>query len=506
MSLAAEARIAVIDLGTNSVRFDVHEVGPRHAVRLLHREKLMVRLGENLFTGGKLDRNAVRRTLQAFASFRHTADDLKADKIVAFGTSALREASDGETLLAGIRDAVGIDVRVISGREEARLIAAAVLANEKSAKGDVGLVDIGGGSTEISIVRDGKIVFCHSFPLGAARLQQMFLKDGPPPDPEAVRALKRHTRETLLSKLDRIKRPDVPRLIGSSGTIKALVRLCKKSGGKAIEYEKLRKLTKRMAKMTTDELRTLPGMEPKRVDLILAGGLLLEACMDVLSAGRTTFTEFALRDGILQREVQLLELQRRLDTEVDLKPLYAQAARFGETEARLKKVVALSEALFSRLAPLHRMSPRWLTYLKLAALFRNSGRAISPIDHEKHSYYIAKHVELPLYERWEREFVAQLCLHHEGGKIDPTAIQFHGVKPEKQSRLFPKLLALLRLVDALDPAQHRGVRAKRIAIRPDSVRLLISKGERTELALLKLQQKKDLFEKVYGRSLVTAAR
>jgi exopolyphosphatase/guanosine-5'-triphosphate,3'-diphosphate pyrophosphatase len=502
--------MGVIDLGTNSVRFDVHQISDSREATLLHREKLMVRLGENLFTGGKLDRNAVRRTLQAFSSFQHTAADLKVEKIVAFGTSALREAADGDSLLKGIRRAVGIDVRVIPGHEEARLIAAGVLANEKGLKGDFALVDIGGGSTEVSLIREGKITFCRSFQLGTARLHQLFLRASPPlrsrgEGPGPIKCLRRHIRRMLKDELGSRKRVQVPRIIGSSGTVKALMRLCRKdNGAKEIGREHLGKLIKRMSTMTTAELAKLPGMEPKRVDFILAGAILLEECMDALGAKRVTFTEYALRDGILQREVQLLELQKRLHSEVDLAPLYAHAARFGESERSLHRQVQLAETLFERLKPLHRMGPRWLIYLKLAVLFRNAGRIISPIDHERHSYYIVKNVDLPVYEEWETQFVAELCLHHEGGKIDSMAVEFLGDGPEteRQRRCFTKLLAILRIVDALDPSRHRRVSPKRVRIDPRSVRLFLSRGEKTELALLKLQRKKDLFERVFARPLV----
>jgi exopolyphosphatase/guanosine-5'-triphosphate,3'-diphosphate pyrophosphatase len=324
--------------------------------------------------------------------------------------------------------------------------------------------------------------------------------------PSPVKSLRRHIRHVLQDELGSRKRIQVPRIIGSSGTIKAVMRLCRKRGAREIERDRLAKLIKRMTRMTADELRALPCMEPRRVDLILAGAILLEECMDALGAKRAELTDYSLRDGILRREVQLLELQKRLDSQVDLAPLYAQAARFGERESILRRQVLLAETLFERMRPLHRMGPRWLTYLKLAVLFRNAGRIVSPIDHEKHSYYIVKHVDLPLYEAWETEFVAQLCLHHEGGKFDSMAVELIGSRTERQRRNFTKLLALLRIVDAIDPAHHRRVNPKRVRIAPKGVRLVLSRGEKTELALLKIQRKKDLFERVFSRPLVTVTQ
>ena len=167
-------RLAVIDLGTNSVRFDVHQIGPGTRIRQLHREKLMVRLGQGVFLEGKLDKDAIRRTVHAFQSFQRTSQDLHAQKIVAFGTSALREATDSDKLLSLIRAKTGIDVRVISGQEEARLIAQGILHNEKPPKGSYALLDIGGGSAEISICRGRGLIHSESFALGTARPSASF--------------------------------------------------------------------------------------------------------------------------------------------------------------------------------------------------------------------------------------------------------------------------------------------------------------------------------------------
>lgn len=222
-------RIGIIDLGTNSVRFDVHLVGHNGQVHLLHREKLMIRLGQGVFVENKLDTSAIHRTVQAFMSFRRTATLLHAERVIAFGTSALREAVDAENLIDLIRKKTEIDIRVISGEEEAQLIAAGILANEQAIKGRFGLVDIGGGSTEISICRETRTIHSASFPLGAARLQQLFLKKSPPHhsnskekvDPDPISSFRRYVKSILLPKMISEEWPQVTKIIGSSGTIRA---------------------------------------------------------------------------------------------------------------------------------------------------------------------------------------------------------------------------------------------------------------------------------------------
>src|SRR4051812_15920802 len=128
-------RIAVIDLGTNSVRFDVHQFGPGRVVRTPHRDKIMIRLGQGVFTHGQLDSDAIDRTVHAFHGFKKIATDLRVSRILALGTSALREAADAPKLVARVRKSTGIEVRVISGPEEARLIALGILSNERGFKG-----------------------------------------------------------------------------------------------------------------------------------------------------------------------------------------------------------------------------------------------------------------------------------------------------------------------------------------------------------------------------------
>lgn len=177
-------RLAVIDLGTNSIRFDVHEISSNRKGmvqhRRLYREKTMVRLGQDLFLAGNLSSEGKRRTLEAVHSFKSTMDALHVDKIVAFGTAAVRDASDGQGFLKEIESKTGVHFRMITGAEEAALIAKGVLHFDRHPSGTYALIDIGGGSTEVSICKGKTILHSFSFNLGVAKLQQVFLKTQPP--------------------------------------------------------------------------------------------------------------------------------------------------------------------------------------------------------------------------------------------------------------------------------------------------------------------------------------
>ncbi len=496
-------RVGIIDLGTNSVRFDVQEIRPGKKPRRLHREKLMIRLGQGVFLEGKLDSSAVRRTIQAFVSFKKTASILKVDKILAFGTSALREASDSADLLEKIRSKAGMDVRVIQGGEEAKLIAQGILANEKGLQGRFALVDIGGGSTEISVCQGSKILQSASFPLGTARLQQIFLKTSPPKR-EPIEALRRYVRSTILSKTIAEEWPKVPKVIGSSGTVRALAKTLKKTNGsKATPRKELSKLVKSMSAMTTTQLLGIPGMEAKRVDMILAGAILLEEAMNSLGAKEVRATNYSLREGILDEEVRVYRQHKGSHIAFHLQDLHAKAKLLGCNEPHLRQVAKLSEHLFDALRPLHRLKPEWKLYLTAAAILHDVGESITPTNHAAHSYYVVKNADFPSMEKWESEFVAQLCLRHARGKITKSALAFTGDPARRNA--FTKLLAILRVADALDRGHKARVSIYRVRMTRDSVQLILSSTsskDATDLELLRLDQKKSLFEEVFHKKLV----
>lgn len=499
-------RLGIIDLGTNSVRFDVHQLGPGKGYRRVHREKLMIRLGQGVFVRGRLDPAAVKRAIQAFRSFAETARDLRVTRLVAMGTSALREAEDTRHFLEEIRRRTGIEVNVISGVEEARLIALGILSNEKLPRGPVALIDIGGGSTEISIRPGGrrknctKIAVFKSFPLGVARLQQVFLRQSPP-SARSIAELRKHVRSVLLPEIEGKNWPGVERVIGSSGTIRTVARMLTHGRRRrAVELKDLRRLNLKLAELGPGELLQVPGMEPRRVDLIFAGSLLLEECLDALGARKFVGTEYSLRDGVLVEEKQVLRKQLGSRISFHLEEISARAASLGRDPKRLTRVIEFARELFARLRAVHRLDVRWLNYLLAAVCFRDVGEGVAMSHHAEHSAYIVRHADIPSLESWERQFVAELCLHHEGLKPQVKRLPF--ARHPRRRKAFQRLLALLRVIDALDSGRPSSLHISRVRVSAGGVRLSLSGAALTDLELLRLEQKKALFEGLFGRALV----
>lgn len=304
-----QIKIAILDIGTNSLRFDMYEVRNKTMKRIF-RKKRMVRLGDGVFKTGRLTPEGMQRCLSTLADISEAMQELRVDQVYAFGTSALRTASNTKEFIAEVKAKTGISIRVISGNQEGDLIAKGILANEELFKGLTALIDIGGGSTEVSLSRGQKILERHSFDLGANRLQQMFLVTTPPlfkkGELHPILALRQHIREKILPVFVSKKFDRAQFCFGSSGTIRTLSRILKKirKGGKGIDRTELSALLAEMSHMKRDTLKQLPGLEPKRVDLILAGSVLLEELMFALGVRKLSVTPFALRDGIL---VEVLE-------------------------------------------------------------------------------------------------------------------------------------------------------------------------------------------------------
>ncbi len=494
-------RIAIVDLGTNSVRFDAYEVR-RGRARRIFREKVVLRLGEDVYTLGRVGPRAVKRTLQAFHSFRTTLRALHITRVVAFATSALRVASNRDQVVELLRKETGISVQVISGAEEARLIALGILANEQLPKGVFALVDIGGGSTEVSICRGRGILKSVSLPLGAIRLHEVFLKKTPP-KASALLQMRTYVRAELEKKLSLDGVPAPKMLIGSSGTARALARLLTRGRpGDGFETRDLHRLNARMAEMSREEILTIPLMEPKRADIILAGAVLLEEIAGHLRLNTLKSTEFSLRDGIIEDEVGKIRLKAGSRLALHLDDIRAKAVRFGAQENRVSKAVEISELLFEKLRTIHRLGTAWRPYLVAAAMLKDAGESIGLSDTEKHSYYIAKNADIPSIEPWESEFIAQLCRYHRTSKINMKDLPFR--REPSRLRAFVNLLAILQVVDALDRGYQRRKPLAGVSVSSKRVCFKFDRRTVTNLEWLRLEQKKKLFESVFKRAVEVA--
>jgi exopolyphosphatase/guanosine-5'-triphosphate,3'-diphosphate pyrophosphatase len=264
----------------------------------------------------------------------------------------------------------------------------------------------------------------------------------------------------------------------------------------------LSELVNSAVKMTTTELLGLSGIEPKRVDMILAGAVLFEEIMLFLEVKKARTTEFSLRDGILEEELQLYASGAGGGSHLalHLPDIREKARQFGADAAHMDRVVRLADALFDALRPLHRLDPSWKTYLSAAVMLRDVGETVNLAGHEEHSCYIVRHSDFPGADLWENELIAELCLHHEGAKT--PVVDSAVLKSKGRRDAFMKLLAILRIADALDSGPETHIRLQQTRILRGRVELRCGGRGLTGLESLQVEKKAPFFARIFKRDVV----
>ncbi len=298
-------QFGIVDLGTNSVRLFVYRQHESGELKLQLKRKEMVRLGDSVYETGKLNPLAIERTLDALQAFQDILERKKIDVVQAVATSAARCAKDGKDFCKLVRKKIGMDLRVISGKEEARLIAQGVTSNVKLGKDPVLLLDIGGGSTELSFCKGKKILQSASLKIGAASGQQLFLKKVPPRK-SALIALEERVRELIDEKVPESPLDSIKYVLGSSGSIRAFNRILHGPAktGSRFSRDELKSILKTLKKAEREEILLIPGIEARRADLITSAGVILKTFLDVYGIKKVRSTRFALKDGLLAEMLQ----------------------------------------------------------------------------------------------------------------------------------------------------------------------------------------------------------
>jgi exopolyphosphatase/guanosine-5'-triphosphate,3'-diphosphate pyrophosphatase len=306
-------RLGVIDVGSNTVHLLVVDAHPGAAPRPAFSYKIELRLAELLDDEGAIDESGSMRLQEFLLDALEVAEDKGVEQVMAFATSALREATNGDAVLAEVRERTGVDLQVLSGTDEARLTFLAVRRWFGWSSGRILVFDIGGGSLEVATGVDESPDAAFSLPLGAGRLTRERLT-GDPPAREEVKALRKHVRSAIARQAPDVTRPGEPSsVVGTSKTFKQLARLTgapsSAEGPYAPRYLKLANLSDwlpKLASMTAEERATLPGVSWGRAPQILAGAVVAEAAMDLFGVERLEICPWALREGVILRRLDMM--------------------------------------------------------------------------------------------------------------------------------------------------------------------------------------------------------
>jgi exopolyphosphatase/guanosine-5'-triphosphate,3'-diphosphate pyrophosphatase len=499
-------KIAAIDAGSNALRLVVANLDDAWHVEPLETVRNPVRLGQDVFSNNIFQESTIQQAVDAFIQFRRIIDDFGVSRLRAVGTSAVREAPNSEILIDRIARASGIDLEVISGEDEARLIHLAVASaldlGEKSAV----LVDIGGGSVEVTVTKGSNIISTNSLNLGTVRLLQRLNGEGSEQSPQRFGLLLREYTESARRRIEQeIGREKFDACVGTGGNVEEIGKLRQKflmrDDDRFVTVDELDKLIDQLDRMSIQERIQQLSMRPDRADVILPAALVLRLVADTAGVKKILIPYVGLKNGVL------LEMARSMAQEMQLPNRYQvweSAMRIGrkyqfdmEHAATISK---LASRLFDQTMKMHLLDGEERLILEIGALLHDSGHFISTVDHDKHGYYILKanHI-IGLSER-QQEMVASLVLFHRKGipyqdeAISPTLSQ-------KDRLIVTKLCAFLRLADAMDASHTQRVTDAILSQVYSAWHIRLAGKEDLTLEKWSVLKRRSLFQDIFGVSL-----
>ena len=483
-------RIAAIDIGTNSIHMIVCRVRPDLSFEVVDREKDMIRLGAGGLDGRLLPEASVAAAIQTLGRFHRLAVSHGVDEIIATATSAVREARNGADLVATVRREVGIRVRIISGLEEARLIhLAAAYALGVGRRASV-VIDIGGGSTEITLGTAARMQLGRSFKLGVIRLTERFARTDPLSDGD-VRRIVRHVRREAGAHLRQIRQRGFHRVIGTSGTILSLGamaaerRLPEEVRSVRVSTKALHRTRERLTALTLEQRLKLATLDPRRADLAPAGAILLDTLLSALGASELTLCDFALREGLVLDYIQRNKAHIRTVEhypDVRRRSVIELAERCNYLSAHAQQVARLALAIFDGTRDLHGLGQREREWLEYAALLHDIGVHISYERHHKHSYYLIKHGGLRGFDPDEIEIIGLIARYHRQATPRKTHEGFAELSRERRATV--RLLgAVVRLAEGLDRSHAQVINGLTVTAADEGLRVDLSVNADAELEL-----------------------
>ncbi|CAL9506199.1 Exopolyphosphatase 1 [Streptomyces sp. enrichment culture] len=306
-------RLGVLDVGSNTIHLLVVDAHPGARPQPAHSHKVELRLAQLLDAHGAVTPDGIELLVSAITGAVQAAEDKGCEDVLPFATSAVREATNADEVLARVKAETGVDLPVLSGEDEARLTFLAVRRWFGWSAGRLLVLDIGGGSLEIAYGIDEDPDAAVSLPLGAGRLTSAWLR-GDPPDPADVRALRRHARAQIARVVGEFSRFGTPdHVVATSKTFKQLARIAgaaRSADGLYVQRDLSRKALEewvpKLSEMTVEQRSTLPGVSEGRAAQLLAGALVAEGAMDLFGIDELEICPWALREGVILRRLDHL--------------------------------------------------------------------------------------------------------------------------------------------------------------------------------------------------------
>jgi exopolyphosphatase / guanosine-5'-triphosphate,3'-diphosphate pyrophosphatase len=498
-------RFAAIDIGTNSIRLVVAEVQRDGSYRVLDEDREMTRLGRGLYRAGRLGDGPIEHSLQVLGRMKAIAEGFGATELRAIATSAVREATNGRDFVREAGRRCRVRVEIVPPEEEARLVFRSVMRHFDLGDRLTAIVDIGGGSTEVILAAGGLVEQVVSLPLGAVRLSERYAKSDPL-KPKHWRALRRAIDQAMEDALGKpLFAAEV--MIGSGGTFTNLAEMAQAERDGQVKHARdyplsraeVTRLLDRLRETPLEGRREIPGLNPQRADIIVAGAAVVARLTRRLGTQRVLVNDRGIRDGVLLSMIDDLggvtpTVRAQAPDRIESVRQFARKCRSNERHC--EHVGTLAIALFDALRDGYSLPPAGRDILRAAAMLHDIGYLINHERHHKHAYHLIMHGDLRGFSTREIELIANVARYHRRAFPKKSHPSFARLD-KGERRLVRRLAGILRLADGLDRAHAQTVRGVRCRVSDGWARIAVSAARSPAIELDDAQRKAGLFQRAF---------
>lgn len=497
---------AAVDIGSNSVRLKIAKL-VRGRLVVLHEDREVTRLGESVFQTGVLNPQSIEQTVKVLKRFQKATQQFGAKVVRVVATSAIRDANNASAFTRWVSQSTGWRVEVISGLEEGRLIHLGILSNLKVRARRLLLIDLGGGSCELTVSHRGHIEEMVSLPLGAVRLTRDFLTHDSPDAVEIAR-LRSYITEEIGRVLSRLHSHQIDLALASSGTPAALAAMWaaqQKRDITTVPRTGLLEMTERLSNMNYDQRRAVKGIGPRRAEIIVAGAWVFAELFRMLKLPSFRYVPYGLRDGVLKQiaaEYSKTGTKLKQQLETDRAEAVRNLATHYQVDLRFaERVRAHSERLFRSLMPVHNLPAEYEDLVRAGAMLEEVGSFVSRVGRRRHAYYLVTNSELLGHTVRQQRIIAALVRFLGKSRPTPDSAPLQSLATADRL-MIPRAAMILRLARALERSRRGVIISTRVTLKDSHVTLrLQTKAEDAELELWALEREKAYFREVFGRDL-----
>lgn len=503
---------AAVDIGSNSVRLKIARLQAGR-LKSLHEDREVTRLGQGAFGAGFLTPESMAETVKVLRRFHRSTQQIVTDSVRVVATSALRDARNSQAFLEWVRSATGWKVEIISGVEEARLIHLGLISGARVDSLPTLMMDLGGGSCELTVTQGGHIRDAVSLSLGAVRLTSEFLAHDPARKGE-IKRLRGFVAREVNRVVERITTAKIKNVIATSGTAAALaaaashLRSSSNRQRLAVSKAEMSRIAKRLSRLPAAERRKIEGIGPRRAEIIVAGAVVYQEILDRLRLKGFRYSPLGLRDGILAQMAADYDRSTKSGRQIESErweSIMKAVAHYHVDQKHALDVRNSAVQLFTSLRSVHHLPLEYREWLTAAAMLYEVGDYVNRNGRHRHANYIISNSEILGYMPQQRRMIAAIARYL--GKSRPTMEDgpMKVIEPADRADV-QKAIVLLRLARALNLGRSRAVERVRISLRPAGVKLTLVPRRRmgVDLELWAIEKECDYFREVFGRELSTA--